>query len=609
MKLEFSAKIEGSSIICHITSDTNVTKPVFCFSLMAPSKVVTGGQMTRAVAGYSEVLLPDLNSGQPHEIILEHVNPVYKPANRSWLPLGAYLRLSDGLQLLPELETGVSPAQSPTLMPFEGLRLVPQPTLWTQSIGICDLTRGVATNAETFERAHQLSKRSQLGHLINPDGVPLTLEDDPSLPVDAYRINILPHEIHISANGDGGQLYAAISLIWLAKSYGAQVPCGTIVDEPRFEWRGQHLDCARHFYQPETLHKFVDLMALLKLNRFHFHFADDEAFRLEVDCFPDLWKKTAFRGEDELIPSFFGGGIRSGGSYSKVMIGDLLAHAKQLNMEIMPELEVPAHSYAMIKAVPGLRDHGDNGAEESIQGYQDNAINPAVSGMWDVTVPLAVEISEIFSFNIVHLGCDELAEDTWAGSAAVRQLKLREGLETTEDVQGWAMHKLAATLVEKDVRSAAWEEAARGKNGGIGNNALLFSWTGQGAGVAAARHGYDVVMCPAQNIYFDMAHTNDPSDWGASWAAFINLEDTIDWSPIPLGAEDIEDKVVGIEGTFWSEFTTQDDQIWPMLMPRMLGLANKAWDKNDSLDGKNLRAIANESRSMFAKNWGWHNGA
>ena len=157
-------------------------------------------------------------------------------------------------------------------------------------------------------------------------------------------------------------------------------------------------------------------------------------------------------------------------------------------------------------------------------------------------------------------------------------LMAEHGLETTQDLQGWTIAKLAQMTVANGQRPAAWEEAAQGSNGGIGHGAILFSWTGQGPGLDAARAGYDVVMTPAQHLYFDMAHTDDVRDWGANWAAYVDLADTINWDPVPDPA--LSDRILGVQGAFWSEFTTQDAQIWPMLMPRMLGLSAMAWQKD-----------------------------
>ncbi|MGR3636660.1 MAG: family 20 glycosylhydrolase, partial [Shimia sp.] len=343
----------------------------------------------------------------------------------------------------------------------------------------------------------------------------------------------------------------------------------------RFSWRGQHLDTARHFYEQQTILDLLDLMALLKFNRFHWHFADDESFRLEIECFPELWQKTALCGEGHLLPALFSGAVEAGGSYSKDTAREIIAHAKALNIEVMPEIEVPAHAIALTHVFPELRDPSDNGAEVSVQGYKGNAANPAIARTWDVLEAIIAEVGALFPFNHLHLGCDELPEGTWMGSPLARDLMKREGLETTDDLQGWMMQKLGAKTVENGQRPCAWEEAAKGANGGIANGAILFSWTGQGPGLEAARNGYDVVMSPAQHVYLDMAHTSDKDDWGANWAAFVSLTDTINWDPVPEA--DLADRIVGVQGTFWSEFTTQDDQLWPMLMPRMLGVSSKAW--------------------------------
>ena len=229
---------------------------------------------------------------------------------------------------------------------------------------------------------------------------------------------------------------------------------------------------------------------------------------------------------------------------------------------------------------------------------------------WKLVEPLALEVASMFPIGILHLGCDELPPAAWSASPAVEKLKAEHGLETRDDVQGWMMERLAGTLAEKGIRSAGWEEAAKGKNGGIGHGALLFSWTGQGAGIEAARAGYDVVMCPAQNVYFDLAHSDDPLDWGATWAGIVALEDVMNWRPVPTGAEDVADRIVGVESCFWSEFTTTDAEMEPMLAPRILGVANKGWDKRDGVDGPGLRALAQAYAGVFDRmGWQRHEGA
>ena len=606
MTLTFAARIEGREICCDIGSDTALYGAVFCCSLMAPSRVVSGGTLVRQVAGYTEVALPTIPAGGVVRLVLTQMNPDFVPKNRAWLPLGAYLRLKTGVVALPPLETGVRVDQPPprVVPPFAGLQLVPQPTEWHPGAGVLPVM-GFATDFDL-----PLAERLNLMPFALPGGVPLRfLHAD--MADSAYRIDIGPQGVEVRSSGVLGRHSAAITLLNLRQVYDGALPCGRIIDAPRFGYRGQHLDCARHFYQVDTILRLLDLMALLKLNHFHWHLSDDEAFRLQVTCAPGIWQQTEFRGEGLPVPGLFGGGIRAGGSYSVADVARILARAAELHIAVLPEIEIPAHAYALNIAHSGMRDPGDNGSEVSVQGYPLNILNPAMEATWALIEPLALEVAAMFPGARLHVGCDELPPDAWSGSPAVTALKAEHGLQTRDDVQGWMMARLGGFLTGHGVKLAAWEEAAKGGNGGIGHGALLFSWTGQGPGVEAARAGYDVVMCPAQNVYFDMVHSKSPDDWGTAWAApEVPLEQVMAWHPVPAGAEDIADRVVGVQGCFWSEFTTTDREMEPMVAPRILGMANKAWDLHDSLDGTGLRALVQAYGPLLDRT-GWlrHQGA
>lgn len=609
MTQSFDARIVGPEIHVEIGSDTALLAPIFCFSLMAGVRVVSGGTLVKSVAGYAEVALPDIAAHGTAQLILTHAEAEFAPRNRAWLPLGPYLRVGGKAMPLPPMPAGVigDAVQTPPALPPQMLRLVPQPSDWQPKSGWLQLGR-LQTDHPAFAALNPLAARLNLAPLIGAGLVP-TITQATDLPAESYRLTICPDSIEIAAATDHGFHNAAITLLTLRETHGA-LPCGTLIDTPRFGWRGQHLDCARHFYGVPTILRLLDLMALLKLNRFHWHFADDESFRLQVETAPDLAEKTAFRGEGELVPGVFGGGIRAGGSYSRADVKTVLDHAATLHIQVLPEIEVPAHAFALNKAHPGLRDRGDNGAEISIQGYADNIINPALPATWALLEPLSLEVASLFPIGILHLGCDELPPGAWEGSPAVSNLKTAEGLKDRDDVQGWMMSRLAGHLSAHGIRPAAWEEAAKGANGGIGHNAILFSWTGQGPGIEAARRGHDVVMCPAQNTYLDMAHSSDPDDWGAAWAGFIALEDTVNWHPVPTGAEDVAHRIIGVEGCFWSEFTTDDAQLDAMLAPRILGLANKAWDCSDRVDGPAIRAFAQCYAPVFDRiGWKYHKSA
>lgn len=608
--MRFDAVIVGETIEITLAVDEDMPGPTLCFSLMIPAKVIEGGTMVRQVAGYSEVALPDLAAGQEAHLVIAHEWPEKPPANRAWLPLSPYLRAKDGRCVpLPQTDQGVRVTPMPATALPDGLRIVPPPQSWSPESGSLE-AMSVQADHPALRAADDLARRCNLGPLIAPDGVPLTLETDAQIAPEGYRLSIASDGLTLAASDDAGRLYGAVTLLTLMRTHAGGLPCGIVTDSPRFEWRGQHLDCARHFFEVDSILRLLDLMALLKLNRFHWHFADDEAFRLQTQTAPALWQKSEMRGEGHVIPGVFGGGIEAGGSYGPDDVARILAHAKALHIEVLPEIEVPAHSHVLNAILPGLRDPGDNSAELCVQGYVGNAVNPAMPATWDLLEPLTSEVAAMFPLGILHLGCDELAPGTWDRSPAARALKDREALDTRDDLQGWMMHKLAAHLAEQGIRAAVWEEGVRGAQGGIGHAALVFSWTGQTPGFEAARMGHDVVMCPAQHVYLDMAHTDDPGDWGANWAAFIALEDTINWDPIPPEAQDIAHRIVGVEGTYWGEFTTDDRQMDAMLAPRLLGVACKAWEEDRRTDGPRLRALASVYARLFdAMGWEMHGGA
>lgn len=579
--MNYDCCIAEGILVCTIQADRDLANPVFCFSGMAPLGPVRGGVLIRALGSYTEVQLPDLAAGQSHEVHIRYRDG-FTPANRAWMPLGPYLRVGRELVPLPPTKAGRQAPKPKDHGSFEGLPTVPQPQSWAPARGQLSVD-GFAFEDTALGAVAALAERQ--GKSFRGKQT-LTLTDK-DLPQDAYEIDITPDGVHVAASSYGGRFYAGITLMILLGQ--GPISCGKIKDAPRFGWRGQHLDTARHYYAPQTILALLDLMAMLKLNRFHWHFADDEAFRIEIDSVPELWQKTALRGEGQPLPGLFSGKPVEGGTYAKEVVRDIITHAKALNIEVLPEIEAPAHALAITTLFPDTRDPDDTGQECSVQGYRGNALNPAMPRTWELLEAITREIGDLFPFDHIHLGCDELPEDTWMGSPRARDLMAQQGLETTKDLQGWTIARLAAIAVDNGQRPAAWEEAAQGACGGIGHDAILFSWTGQGPGLDAARAGYDVVMTPAQHVYLDMAHTSDRDDWGASWAAFVDLEDTVSWDPVPDPA--LADRIIGVQGAFWSEFTTDDTQMWPMLMPRMLGVSAMAW-QTDPPSGSDIRQLA-----------------
>ena len=336
----FTAEIRGKDILCEVTSDRDLHDPVFCFSLMAPPAVTSGGTMLRSDGSYGEVQLPTLAAGTPHTFTLRYANPHYAPVNRAWLPLGAYLRCKDAIIDFPHQRAGVTPVAPPPPPTINDLGLIPKPKSWQPTKGKLNFGSFSAAS-NLLDAADALAQRCNLPPLISAGGVPLDMAHNDGLDEDTYRIEIATDGLRVDYGGPQGAHYAGITLLVLREIHGGRIPCGLIEDAPRFAWRGQHLDCARHFYRTGSITRLIDLMALLKMNRFHWHFSDDEAFRLELESVPDLARATGMRGEGELVPGVFGGGPRSGGTYSADDVATVIDHARHLFVEVMPEIEFP----------------------------------------------------------------------------------------------------------------------------------------------------------------------------------------------------------------------------------------------------------------------------
>ena len=576
------------------SGNSEITDFWICFSLLSKCSAVSGCVIKHQVGGYTELVpspTKSLSKDDEWKFSFKYELDRHGPVNKSWGPKGTFLKLKNGktLKVISEplefLNTSIQPLKQITFEEPE-LRLIPHPVLWEMEDGTCDLSRGINFSGDSSEKVGKaiksfksLIERWGLQEVLSFGGVQIVFENiEDKFEEEGYELVIKPEIVNIRASQFMGFFYALITILQMQVSYNDLIPCGKLDDRPRFCWRGQHLDCARHFYEVESILRLLDIMSLLKLNRFHWHLIDDESFRLELSSFPDLATRTGMRGDDCTIPGVFGGGKGpTGGTYSVEDVARIIDHASSLGISVMPEIEIPAHSMALVKVIPEMRDSEDRSCEESVQGYAENTINPAMPATWEFLGKVIPEVCNLFPFGVIHLGCDEIPRKIWQSSPAIEKLKEKEGLKSTEDVQEWTMQRAARIVAEAGGRPAAWEEAGTGQNGGIGSDALLFSWNGLEPGLQAAREGYEVVMCPAQHVYFDMAHTSEVRESGVCWAAFISLEDALEWEPVPVDEPELEQRVIGIQGELWSETIIKDRDMESMLAPRILALSEGAW--------------------------------
>lgn len=577
-----------------------------CGSILVTAAAKAGCRIAWQAGGYFE-LEPEpadleLAAGESWDFAIGYKNG-YDILNQTWGITGAYIRTANGdaIDIAAEpLEFPSYPDPAPAAAAkAPELLLLPTPVSWEPSGGTCDLRKGLRHPAErgpAGEACAALGKRLRLPDIDHRDDgeVELLYAEGPAdLPAEGYQLQLEDKQVTLRANDDSGRFYGLASLLQLAVLHDGQVPCGLIEDQPRFAWRGMHLDCVRHFYPPAYLQRLLDFFALLKLNRFHWHLTDDEAFRLEIPGRPEL-ERTWQRGHGLLVPALFGSGRGPHGDvYRRDDIRQVEAAAAANRMQVMPELEVPAHSWALLQALPELRDPADRSGEISVQGYRGNTMNPGQPATWRFLEETIGAIADSFEAPVIHLGCDEMPPGTWTGSPAVAAWMREHKLQDMLDVQEKMMQQVAALVAAQQRRPAAWEEAARGRNGGLGHDAVIFSWTGQGPGLEAARNGYQVVLCPAQHTYMDMAPSADPRERGLNWAALVDIADTLAWEPVPPDEPELAKNILGVQGALWCETVLQPSDCEPMLAPRLLGVAEKAWAQADrTMDATQLRGCA-----------------
>ena len=615
------------------SSDIILDNFLICFSLLAPLNSIDNCHVTNQVGGYVEISQHNKSSllpGQDWSFKYAYEYSRHKPMNHTWGPQGVFLKLHDGSIIsvyVNDLNFQTLSSKAPIAKnifdkSFDiSLRLVPHPCEWIPSAGVCNLSQPLNLLFDDSEIiTSAVSSASELGKRLNLDiyssnnitdfidsNTTLIIKVQKHILSSSYILVITSDVIELTASDEQGLFYGLVTLLQLNQTYHKLIPCGTINDQPRFNWRGQHLDCARHFYAVESILKLLDLMCLFKLNKFHWHGTDDESFRFKLDSNPELATATAKRGDSLLVPPIFGSGPSpTGGSYDSSDINRIIERASSNYIDVMPEFDLPGHNLSLIQLFPSTRDPRDKSNEVSVQGYFKNTLNPAMPDTYSIIEPLIDDLCNLFPGEYIHLGGDEMPPDSWTESPEVNDLKKKYNLQTNKDVLSWFINKLSARVESNGKKTATWQEAEDGSYLEKKSDKLLFAWQNLESGYKLARKGFKVVLCPAEHIYFDMAQSQTYSDRGVNWAAIVSLEDTVDWQIIPSDEPELESNIEGIQGHLWSETITQDSHMQAMLCPRILGLSESAWSlEKNKRNGKTMNILAtNNFRDLFEQ-IGW----
>lgn len=453
------------------------------------------------------------------------------------------------------------------------------------------------------DKVNQLSRRLfSVGHVpfsLTPieNGRAIGFNHDASLASDAYTLEFTADRVTIAYGADSGRQYALTLLAQLLQgarsNTGLRFPVsGTIKDAPRYSWRGCHLDVSRQFYPLSDVIRLIDILAWLRMNIFHWHLTDDEAWRLEIKAYPELTTTGATRGPDApLLPQLGNGAEPVTGFYTQDDVRNLVAHATALNVDVIPEIDIPGHSTATLTAIPELVD-GQEAPDSyrSVQGYPNNALNPAIELTYEFLGKVFDEMVTLFPSRYLHIGGDEVAANTWMASPLARKLMEREGIEGTFGLQSYFMKRIQQMLAERGKLLAGWDEVSHG--GGVDpSGTLLMAWQKPEVGLELAKQGYDVVMTPGQAYYLDMVQAEEFQEPGASWAGTVPPQHTYTYEAVAEFPPELARHMRGVQACIWSEHFLNRDYFNHLVFPRLPAIAEAAWTPRDNKDWLRFAAL------------------
>ena len=465
--------------------------------------------------------------------------------------------------------------------------LGPRTVIWTDPA-----SESVGHQLATYlEPATGFVFRVQVGGPV--PGAAIALRRDASLErlgPEGYSLTVLPGGVDARAPELAGLFYAVQTLRQLlppdimraapVANTDWSMPAVTIEDRPRFAWRGGHLDSARHFMPKEFVKKYIDLLALHKLNTFHWHLTDDQGWRLEIKQYPRLTavgscrKETLVGRQPQDQAQWKFDGTPHCGFYTQDDAREIVAYAKARFITVVPEIEMPGHAVAAIAAYPDLGVTGQSMDVATRWGVFSDIFNaePATIAFLQNVL---TEVLHVFPGRYIHVGGDEADKSKWKTSERI-QARIKEHASGDEHgLQSWFIRQMDSFLASKGRRLIGWDEILEG---GLAENAVVMSWRGIDGGIAAARAGHDVVMTPTSHTYFDYYQSKDQAREPLAIGGFLPLETVYGYEPVPAQLEpQFAVHVLGAQGQVWTEYMPTSKQVEYMAFPRLTALAEVVW--------------------------------
>lgn len=431
--------------------------------------------------------------------------------------------------------------------------------------------------------------------------IKLDLITDLPINDEGYLLDITSDNIHIQAKTPQGIFYglqtvmqllpAEIESPTLVKTVDWTIPAVSVKDEPRFKYRGMHLDVCRHFVDIDYIKKQLDVLSMFKINRFHWHLTEDQGWRIEIKKYPKLTEVGAKRieGDGSTYGPFF---------YTQEQVKEIVAYAKARFIEVIPEVELPGHAVAAIAAYPELGCTGKEIPVRNIWGIANDVYCAGNEEVFTFLTNVLEEVIPLFESEYFHIGGDECPKTRWAEcpkcQARIKEegLKAKDGYSAEERLQSYFVQRMEKILLKHGKKMIGWDEILEG---GLAPAATVMSWRGEKGGIAAANMGHDVIMTPSPWLYFDK-YQGDKKLLPVTIGGLLTLEKVYGYEPVPKDiADDKKHHILGAQANHWAEYKYSGEDMEMDMYPRMIALAELSWTAPRKKDYKDFeRRIDNQ---------------
>lgn len=453
----------------------------------------------------------------------------------------------------------------------------------------------------------------------------IILDLNPQLPAEAYKLNVSKKQVRIEASRPAGFYYALQTLKQLmprnvmagvATSDHSQwsLPSVEIEDAPRFEWRGFMLDEGRHFFGKDEIKRVIDMMAIYKMNRFHWHLTEDQGWRIEIKKYPKLtetgaWRNSKVLAYGDVKPD----GERYGGFYTQKDIKEIVAYAKKKFIEIIPEIDIPGHSQAAVAAYPEfLACDPENKHKVWLQqGISTDVINVANPKAMQFAKEVIDELTELFPFNYIHLGGDECPTNKWQKNDECKKLLSEIGSSNFRDLQIYFYKQLKDYIATKPADQQRqlifWNEVLHGNTSILGNDITIMAWIGANAAAKqAAKQGMNTILSPQIPYYINRKQSKLPTEPMSQGHGTETVEAVYNYQPLKDVDAALQPYYKGVQANFWTEWVTEPSVLEYLMLPRLAAVAEAGWTPQEKRNYEDFKERIRKDAELYdLKGWNY----